>query len=69
MGTEQAASEIMDDLDFEKHKFVQQIIANLDFRGERILLPRIVSDISRLSEKDETIIKIEKGKINIEKID
>ena len=69
METEQAASEMMDDLDFEKHKFVQQIIANLDFRGERILLPRIVSDISRLSEKDETIIKIEKGKINIEKID
>lgn len=45
----------------------QQIISHLDFRGDRMLLPKIASDISRLTEKDEVVIKIDKGKIEIRK--
>jgi len=45
----------------------QQIITNLDFRSERILLPKIVSNITKFDEKDEVVIKAKKGKINLEK--
>ena len=45
----------------------QQIITNLDFRSEKILLPKIVSSISKFNEKDEVVIKAQKGKISLEK--
>ena len=44
-----------------------QIVANLDFRSERILLPKIVSNITKFDETDEVVIKAKKGKINLEK--
>ncbi len=45
----------------------KQIISTLDFRGNRILLPEVVTNITKLTEKDECIIKALKGKLNIEK--
>ena len=45
----------------------QEIISNLDFRGERILLPELITKISDFDETDEMIIKVEKGSISIKK--
>jgi ribosomal protein S6--L-glutamate ligase len=45
----------------------QQIITNLDFRSERILLPKIVSKITKFDEKEDVVIKVKKGKISLEK--
>ena len=45
----------------------RQNVANLDFRSERILLPKIVSNITKFDETDEVVIKAKKGKINLEK--
>ncbi|MBS3131084.1 RimK family alpha-L-glutamate ligase [Candidatus Woesearchaeota archaeon] len=45
----------------------QQIISNLDFRSDRILLPQIVTKLSKFDEGSEFIIKAEKGKVVIEK--
>lgn len=45
----------------------QQIVTNLDFRSERILLPKIITDLAKFDEKDEVVIKAEKGKISLEK--
>ena len=45
----------------------QQIITSLDFRGDRILLPKIVSGITKFSEKDEVVIKVDKGEVVIKK--
>jgi len=45
----------------------KQIISTLDFRGNRILLPEVVTNITGLTEKDECVIKALKGKLNIEK--
>ena len=45
----------------------QQIITNLDFRSERILLPKIISSITKFGEKEDVIIKAKKGKITLEK--
>lgn len=46
----------------------KEIITNLDFRGERILLPAVISKEAMFTEKDEVIIKVEKGKVAIQKI-
>ena len=45
----------------------QDIITNLDLRGERIVLPEIVNKIAKFKEEDETTITIERGKIDIRK--
>jgi len=44
----------------------KEIITTLDFRGERILLPEIVSKITKFNERDNYTIKSEKGKLRIE---
>ena len=45
----------------------QQIVTNLDFRSDRILLPKIVTNLTQFDEKDEIVIKASKGKITLEK--
>ena len=44
----------------------KEIITTLDFRGERILLPEVISKITKFNERDNYSIKAEKGKLNIE---
>ena len=46
---------------------VQNIISNLDFRGDKIILPEIVNKIAKFKEEDECVISLEKGKVSIEK--
>ncbi|HLC99130.1 MAG TPA: RimK family alpha-L-glutamate ligase [Candidatus Nanoarchaeia archaeon] len=45
----------------------KEILTNLDFRGNRILLPEVISNVSELSEKHEVSIKVKKGEILIRK--
>jgi len=45
----------------------QQVVTNLDIRSERILLPKIISNLSKFDEKEEVVIKAQKGKIVVEK--
>ena len=44
----------------------QEIIATLQFRGERILLPEFITKIAGLSDRKEYTIKAEKGKVFLE---
>ncbi len=44
----------------------QEIITGLVFRGEKIILPEIVTRITKFNERKEFILKIKKGKIEIE---
>jgi ribosomal protein S6--L-glutamate ligase len=46
----------------------KQIVTNLDFRGDRILMSDLVSKMSKFSEKDEVVVKVKEKKITIEKI-
>ena len=46
---------------------VQNIISNLDFRGDKIILPEIVNKIAKFKEEDECVISLDKGKVTIEK--
>jgi len=50
-----------------KENAEQQVITNLDIRSERILLPKIITNISKFGEKEEIVIKAKKGKISLEK--
>lgn len=45
----------------------QEFFANLDMRGTRILLPEIVTNVTKFSEKDEVSIHAEKGRLEIRK--
>ena len=45
----------------------QNIISNLDFRGEKIVLPEIVNKIAKFKEEDEFLISLDNGKVTIEK--
>jgi len=46
-----------------------EIITGLDFRGERVLLPKAIVKETGFTEKDEVKIKIEKGKLVVEKFE
>jgi len=62
------AEKILKDLEIPSEKeSSQQIVTNLDFRSERILLPKVVTKLADFDEKDEFVVKAEKGKIVIEK--
>lgn len=47
---------------------IKEIIATLDFRGLRILLPEVVSQWSKLEEQEEVVISAERGKVTIKKM-
>jgi len=44
----------------------QEIIAPLLFRGERILLPEIVTRVTKFNERKEYSLKVKRGKLEIE---
>ncbi|MBW2966069.1 RimK family alpha-L-glutamate ligase [Candidatus Woesearchaeota archaeon] len=47
----------------------KEILTSLDFRGERILLPKIVTDETKFTDKDELVIKVKQGKLIVEKFE
>lgn len=58
---------LYEDLGIDKAEKINEIITNLDFRGERILLPKQATDSSKISEDDEVTICANKGEIIIKK--
>lgn len=58
---------IFKELDMKAKHIPHQIITTLDFRANRILLPEVVTEISKFNDKEELIIKVEEGKLIIEK--
>src|SRR3989344_1576892 len=63
---DEATQRIFEDLGLSG-EMATQIITNLDFRANRILLPKIATDISQFAGTDEVVVKVEKGKVFIEK--
>ncbi len=63
------ASKIFEDLGIKATTDeIKEIITNIDFRGNRILLPELVTKITKFDEKDELVIRADKGRLTIEKI-
>lgn len=55
------------ELEIPKDDAEQQIVTNLDFRSDRILLPKVVTQITKFDEKDEFVVVVQKGKVVIQK--
>ena len=47
----------------------KEILTTLDFRGERILLPKVATDETKFTDKDDLILKVRKDKLIIEKFE
>ncbi|MBW2976190.1 RimK family alpha-L-glutamate ligase [Candidatus Woesearchaeota archaeon] len=45
----------------------QQIVTTLDFRSDRILLPKIITSLAKFDEREDVVIKAKKGKVSLEK--
>jgi len=66
-GKKLATTKILEDVSKRPdEKMIEGIITNLDFRGERILLPKVVTDMTKFDEKKEVVIKAKKGQVVIE---
>lgn len=63
------ATKIIEDLGISTtEKNVQQIVTNLDIRSNKIVLPKVINDIAKFDEKEDVVIKVDKGKIFIERM-
>jgi len=56
---------IMEDIGIRDKE--KQLITTLDFRGNRILLPELMTEITKFDDKEEVDIKAEKDKLVIKK--
>ncbi|HLD06377.1 MAG TPA: RimK family alpha-L-glutamate ligase [Candidatus Nanoarchaeia archaeon] len=62
---QKTAQEIMESIKPDQKEAA--IITHLTFRGEKIVLPSVVTKLAKLTEHDEVVLKVEKGKITIGK--
>ena len=60
-----ATQEVMKELKTD-NGITQEIISNLTFRGERIVLPELITRMTGFSERKEYSLKVKKGKVEIE---
>ena len=67
-GNEYSDNSEKNDENKDNDKFNQDIITNIRLRGEKILLPEFVTELSELDEDDEVIINVDKGKIYVKKV-
>ncbi|MBI4439431.1 RimK family alpha-L-glutamate ligase [Candidatus Woesearchaeota archaeon] len=66
-GRNETTSKIFDELSIRKGSGEQQIVSNIDFRASRMLLPKVITEMSGFNESDEFVIHVAKGKVSIEK--
>lgn len=64
---EVSTKDILTEIGIEKPDKLKEIITNLDFRGDRILLPEAITNISKLKEEDEVTIDVEEDTVIIKK--
>jgi hypothetical protein len=67
-GRQVGAKKILSDLGIKKTDKVKEIITNLDFRGNRILLPETITKTTKFNEDDEFIIDMDEGKLLIKRM-
>jgi len=62
-----AAAKVMQQISInESTDEQQQIVASLTMRGDRILLPPLVGQITKFSDRKEYLIKVKKGRVEIQ---
>jgi len=66
---EKEAPKVLAEVGVKKIDKLNQIISTLDFRGNRILLPDAITNITKFNDKEEVVITAEKGRLEIKKFD
>lgn len=64
----EAAREVMKEIAVDTMA-PQEILTELQFRGKRILLPELVTNLTRFSDQKEYVIKAKKGKVEIKEFE
>lgn len=64
-GKKLTASKILEEVSRKPSEMIEEIITTLDFRGERILLPKLVTNLTKFDDKQEVTIKARKGRVII----
>lgn len=59
------SEELMQEINVNNTK---ELITNVDFRGERILIPEIITKMSKIKDSDTIQLKSSDGKIEVEKL-
>ncbi len=59
------ATKILKEVGIVKPEKVEEILTELDFRGSRILLPELVTKLTKFKEGREYIVKANEGKLEI----
>ncbi len=62
------ASKMMVDMGIKGGDKLKELITNLDFRGNRILLPAAITGMTKFDDKEEYCIEAEKGILIIKKL-
>lgn len=67
--SEETAQDIINNVSVEQinDDDIKEIISNLDLRANKILLPELITKMTRFNETDEVVLKVRKGKLTIEK--
>ena len=63
----ESATKILEDLGINDTNQVKQIITNLDLRGNRLLLPEVITNMTRLDDKEEVVIRGKRDHLYIKK--
>lgn len=63
-----ASNKILKEVDAEKKGAINDMIVNAEMRGERFLLPKLITKLSQIAEEDEISISASKGRIELRKI-
>ncbi len=61
------AQELIREVEKKTEKQLQQVISCLELRGERILLPKMVTTATKFNDQDEYVIEAEEGSLKIKK--
>jgi ribosomal protein S6--L-glutamate ligase len=66
-GKKEEKTQIFKELGIEETAGAKEILTNLDYRANRILLPEFVTEISKLGE-EEVVVKVKDGEITIKRM-
>lgn len=69
MKSRDSTAKIMKDIDSKAGPTgPYEVITSLDFRGTRVLLPEIVTEITKFSRSEDLVLKLEEGTLTIKRL-
>jgi len=62
-------ADVLKELGIKRTEAEQELMTTLDFRGPRIVLPEMVTQICDFDEKTDVVLKVKAGRLIIQKLD